>query len=72
MKSVPLHKRPIFIYIPHLKSPNGLNTSVDCALAIRAGIWRSAQDSNLQTFRPTVFKTAPSPPGHTAYVWQGR
>ena len=24
-----------------------------------------------KTFVPTVFKTAPSPPGHTAYIWSG-
>ncbi len=31
------------------------------------GIWRCTQDSNLQAFRPTDFKSAPSPPGHAAY-----
>ena len=32
------------------------------------GVRRRAQDSNLQACRPTVFKTAPSPPGHTAFL----
>ena len=34
-------------------------------------IWRRAQDSNLQPLRATVFKTASSPPGHTAYGVEG-
>ena len=33
------------------------------------GIWRCTQDSNPQVFRPTDFKSAPSPPGHAA-LWR--
>lgn len=52
-----------------------VRTLLQCILLVQSihharltGLWRRAQDSNLQALSgPTVFKTAPSPPGHTAW-----
>ena len=64
-------------YLPKWRTTEVSISTPDSALRFRDGtagrcsllcIWRRAQDSNLQACRPTVFKTAPSPPGHTAFM----
>lgn len=58
--------------IPHMARAEGFEpplTVLETAVLPlhQARIWRRAQDSNPQALSgPTVFKTAPSPPGHSA------